>query len=73
MDAPPTDGFTHIHPKHQERNVALGIFYLAIPVGAALGYAVGGILGETLGWNAAFLACGVPGGWLGGGGAVVCR
>ena len=73
MDAPPRTAsrtFTHEAPPppppQQERNVALGIFYLAIPVGAALGYAVGGILGETLGWKAAFLACGVPGGcWLG--------
>lgn len=41
--------------------MALGIFYLAIPVGAALGYAAGGVLGGTFGWRAAFLFCGVPG------------
>ncbi len=41
--------------------MALGVFYLAIPLGAAMGYAVGGILGETMGWRKAFLFCGVPG------------
>ena len=45
----------------KERNVALGIFYLAIPLGAAAGYALGGILGQAFGWRAAFLFCGVPG------------
>ena len=38
-----------------------GIFYLAIPLGAATGYALGGILGQAFGWRAAFLFCGVPG------------
>jgi len=31
----------------RERNVVYGIYYLAIPVGAALGYAIGAILGNT--------------------------
>ena len=48
-------------PSTQERNVALGVFYLAIPLGAALGYAVGGALGHNMGWRAAFLFCGIPG------------
>eukprot|EP01041_Mallomonas_annulata_P009591 gene9591-19934_t len=44
-----------------ERNVAFGIFYVALPVGGALGYAAGGILGSAYGWRTAFLACGFPG------------
>ena len=36
-------------------------FYLAIPVGSALGYAVGGVVAQYFGWRAAFLVSGVPG------------
>ena len=43
------------------RNRVLTIFYAAMPVGAALGFAIGGYLGEVAGWRVAFLACGLPG------------
>ncbi len=43
------------------RNRVLTIFYVAIPVGAALGFALGGFLGHGFGWRVAFLACGLPG------------
>jgi MFS family permease len=36
-------------------------FYLAIPVGSALGYALGGIVAQHYGWRAAFLVAGIPG------------
>lgn len=36
-------------------------FYLAIPVGSAIGYLLGGILGEHFGWKSAFLITGIPG------------
>jgi len=36
-------------------------FYLAIPVGSALGYALGGMVAQLYGWRAAFLVAGVPG------------
>lgn len=49
----------------RERNVVYGIYYLAIPVGGALGYGVGAVLGSLFGWRVAFLACGVPGILLG--------
>jgi predicted MFS family arabinose efflux permease len=56
----------------RDRNRILSIFYLAIPVGAALGYLAGGELGSVWGWRAPFLVCAVPGlviaalyGWLG--------
>ena len=45
----------------EKRNNALTIFYVAIPVGAALGYIVGGTLSESYGWRAAFLWAGIPG------------
>ncbi len=44
-----------------KRNRVLTWFYVAIPVGAALGFSVGGVLGARFGWRVAFLACGVPG------------
>jgi MFS transporter, Spinster family, sphingosine-1-phosphate transporter len=45
----------------QRRARVLGVFYAAIPVGSALGYIVGGVIGEALGWRAAFLVAGAPG------------
>lgn len=36
-------------------------FYLAIPVGSALGYALGGVVAQFYGWRAAFLVAGLPG------------
>lgn len=43
------------------RNRILTIFYVAIPVGAALGFTLGGLVGNAYGWRAAFLVCGLPG------------
>jgi hypothetical protein len=43
------------------RNAVLSFFYLAIPVGAAVGYALGGEVGKYLGWRYAFLISGAPG------------
>jgi len=56
----------------RDRNRILSIFYIAIPVGAALGYVAGGQLGSLWGWRAPFFICAIPGlaiavlyGWLG--------
>ncbi len=45
----------------ERRNRILTIYYVAIPVGAALGFSIGGALGAAMGWRAAFLICGLPG------------
>jgi MFS family permease len=45
----------------QRRGRILAIFYAAIPVGTALGYILGGAIGERHGWRVAFFACGGPG------------
>jgi MFS family permease len=45
----------------RDRNRILSIFYLAIPVGAALGYLAGGQLGSLWGWRAPFFICAIPG------------
>ncbi len=45
----------------ERRGRILSYFYLAIPVGSALGYLLGGTLGQNFGWHAAFLIVGVPG------------
>jgi len=45
----------------QSRGRALSFFYVAIPVGSALGYLLGGLLGSHLSWRAAFLVVGLPG------------
>lgn len=44
-----------------KRNNALTIFYVAIPVGAALGNIVGGLIDKQCGWRAAFVVAGAPG------------
>jgi MFS family permease len=48
------------HPPDQRARV-MGIFYAAIPVGSALGYIVGGVIGEHYGWRRAFFVAGAPG------------
>jgi predicted MFS family arabinose efflux permease len=45
----------------RERNRILSVFYLAIPIGAALGYTAGGQIGSHWGWRAPFLVCALPG------------
>jgi MFS transporter, Spinster family, sphingosine-1-phosphate transporter len=48
------------------RGRVLGIFYLAIPVGFALGYPIGGFFGTHYGWRTPFYLAGIPGFLLGG-------
>ncbi len=43
------------------RGRIFGIFYLAIPVGTAAGYIVGGKLGPTFGWRYPFYVAALPG------------
>jgi MFS family permease len=43
------------------RNAILTRFYIAIPVGSALGFVLGGVVGNHYGWQAAFLVAGLPG------------
>ena len=45
----------------ERRGQILSWFYVAIPVGSALGYLLGGVLGQRYGWHAAFLLVGIPG------------
>ncbi|HLJ77892.1 MAG TPA: MFS transporter, partial [Acidobacteriaceae bacterium] len=45
----------------EERNRVLSIFYVSIPVGGALGYLIGGYLGERFGWRNPFYVAAVPG------------
>jgi MFS family permease len=47
------------HPAERSRRLAY--FYLATPMGSALGYLVGGAVGEAHGWRAAFFVAGGPG------------
>jgi MFS family permease len=43
------------------RGRVMGMFYLATPVGSALGYLVGGYLGNRYGWRAPFMVSALPG------------
>jgi MFS family permease len=45
----------------RQRGRVMAIFFCAIPVGSALGYVVGGVLGVHFGWRTAFFAAGAPG------------
>jgi predicted MFS family arabinose efflux permease len=49
-----------LYPPDRRARV-FAIFYAAIPVGTAVGYALGGTVGETFGWRTAFFVAGVPG------------
>jgi len=52
-----------LYPPDRRARV-FAIFYAAIPVGTAVGYTLGGTVGETFGWRTAFFAAGVPGALL---------
>lgn len=45
----------------EKRGRVLSWFYLAIPLGSALGYLLGGFIGARFGWQTAFLMVGAPG------------
>ncbi|MGH7377013.1 MAG: spinster family MFS transporter [Candidatus Methylomirabilales bacterium] len=45
----------------ERRGMMLSLFYMAIPVGSAIGYLIGGLVGEAWGWRAAFYVAGPPG------------
>jgi MFS family permease len=45
----------------RERGRAMGVYYLALPLGGALGYGIGSWIGQDFGWRAAFFVVGLPG------------
>jgi len=45
----------------EDRNKILSIFYITIPVGGALGYLMGGELGNHYGWRVPFYVAAAPG------------
>ena len=49
-----------LFPK-QRRNNALSFFYVAIPVGSAMGQILGGVVAAHSGWRSAFIWAGIPG------------
>jgi len=53
-----------LFPK-ERRGQVLAFFYVAIPVGSALGFLLGGYVGEHFGWRTAFFLAGAPGVLLG--------
>lgn len=48
----------------KKRNIAITIYSIAVPLGAALGFTLGGLIGATLGWRSAFIITGIPGFFL---------
>lgn len=46
-------------PKYRGR--VIGIYFLALPLGGALGYAIGGWVGDHWGWRESFMVVGFPG------------
>lgn len=45
----------------EKRGRVLSFFFMAIPVGSALGYILGGLVDQHFGWRAAFWIAGTPG------------
>lgn len=49
-----------LFPRERRARV-MSMFYLAMPLGSALGIILGGIIGKHFGWRAAFFVVGIPG------------
>jgi MFS family permease len=49
-----------LYPR-EKRGRVFAVFFLATPVGSALGYILGGLIDQHYGWRAAFLVSGAPG------------
>ena len=47
--------------RKERRSQMLAIFYTAMPLGAAAGFILGGVMGEKFSWHAAFFVGGAPG------------
>src|SRR5438105_10535902 len=45
----------------EERGRVMAIFFMAIPIGSAAGYILGGLVDQHFGWRAAFWIAGAPG------------
>jgi MFS transporter, Spinster family, sphingosine-1-phosphate transporter len=45
----------------KERGRAMGLYYLALPVGTAMGMILGGTIADAFGWRAVFWVVGLPG------------
>jgi MFS transporter, Spinster family, sphingosine-1-phosphate transporter len=45
----------------EKRGRAMGIYYLALPIGTALGFIIAGRVASDLGWPAVFFVVGLPG------------
>lgn len=46
----------------ERRGLAIGLFSMGIPIGTMLGFAMGGAIGDNLGWRAALIGAGAFGG-----------
>ncbi len=64
-------GFTTIaqpflaeHYPKEKHALVLALFGLALPLGSALGYGLGGVIGQAWGWRMAFIGLSVPGVFL---------
>lgn len=45
----------------ENRGMAIGLYSMGLPLGAMIGFAVGGRIGDTLGWRAAMFGAGAAG------------
>lgn len=59
--SPPSYSLISDYFPPQERGTGLAIYSLGVPVGSALGVAVGGWVASQYGWRTAFVAVGLPG------------
>ena len=54
-------GFLSDYYAEDRRGRVMAILYFAIPVGSALGYIIGGVVGHRYGWRAPFYVSAIPG------------
>jgi MFS family permease len=58
---PPAQSLIADYSPREKRSSALAVWSMGVPLGALVGFALGGLVADSYGWRATFLVAGTPG------------